>query len=55
MNRKVFERKRSWLNLRYYPDIYLEGLMKTTTTRFEGLTDYSPQSDERRDEVARGL
>jgi hypothetical protein len=30
MNWKGREGKRSWPNLRYYPGIWLEGLMKTT-------------------------
>jgi hypothetical protein len=30
MNWKRFERKRSWSVLRYYPDICLDGLRKTT-------------------------
>jgi hypothetical protein len=30
MNLKGYGRKRSWPNLRYYPEIYLEGLRKTT-------------------------
>jgi hypothetical protein len=29
MNLKGFGRKWSWPNLRYYPDIYLEGFRKT--------------------------
>jgi hypothetical protein len=33
MNWKGCERKRSQHNLRYYPGIYLEGLMKITKTK----------------------
>jgi hypothetical protein len=29
MNRKGYGRKRSWLDLRYYTDIYLQGLRTT--------------------------
>jgi hypothetical protein len=30
MNWKLYGRKQSWSNLRYYPGIFLEGLWKTT-------------------------
>jgi hypothetical protein len=38
MNWKGYERKWSWPNLRYYPDICWEGLRETTTTKLASKT-----------------
>jgi hypothetical protein len=59
MNWKGFERKRSWPNLRYYPNICLEGLRKTTKipsqdSRFPG-RDLNPGPPEYEAGVLTGL
>jgi hypothetical protein len=36
MNCKGFGRKRSWPNLRFYPDVFLDGLRKATNSLHPG-------------------